>query len=57
MAVKVVPKQIKYGFITVRAERWKTLRAMTLLDVAYLDQDVRCVVIRRLKETPKTKSY
>lgn len=41
VAVSVSPKQIKYGFITVRAERWKTLRAMMLLDIAYLDNDMR----------------
>lgn len=43
VAVSVSPKQIKYGFITVRAERWKTLRAMMLLDIAYLDNDMRYV--------------
>eukprot|EP00752_Nemacystus_decipiens_P009010 g8043.t1 len=41
VAVAVSPKQIKYGFITVRSERWKTLRAMMLLDIAYLDADLR----------------
>lgn len=41
VAVSVSPKQIKYGFITVRSERWKTLRSMTLLDIAYLDADLR----------------
>lgn len=39
--MSVSPKQIKYGFITVRSERWKTLRAMMLLDIAYLDADLR----------------
>lgn len=42
VAVSVSPKQIKYGFITVRSERWKTLRAMMLLDIVYLDEDLRC---------------
>ena len=41
VAVSVAPKEIKYGFITVRSGRWKTLRAMTLLDIAYLDSDLR----------------
>lgn len=41
VAVAVAPKQIKYGFITVRSERWKTLRAMMLLDIAYLDDNIR----------------
>ncbi|CAM9171196.1 unnamed protein product [Laminaria digitata] len=41
VAIAVAPKQIKYGFITVRSERWKTLRAMMLLDIAYLDDDIR----------------
>lgn len=41
VAIAVAPKQIKYGFITVRSERWKTLRAMMLLDIAYLDADLR----------------
>lgn len=44
VALKVTPKQIKYGFITVRSERWKTLRAMTLLDISFLDHDVRWVL-------------
>lgn len=43
VAIAVAPKQIKYGFITVRSERWKTLRAMMLLDIAYLDEDIRYV--------------
>ncbi|CAN0461966.1 unnamed protein product, partial [Ectocarpus sp. 8 AP-2014] len=41
VAIAVAPKQIKYGFITVRSERWKTLRAMMLLDIAYLDANLR----------------
>ncbi|CBJ30044.1 expressed unknown protein [Ectocarpus siliculosus] len=41
VAISVAPKQIKYGFITVRSERWKTLRAMMLLDIAYLDANLR----------------
>ncbi|CAM9167330.1 unnamed protein product, partial [Discosporangium mesarthrocarpum] len=41
VAVSVSPKQIKYGFITVRSERWKPLRSMNLLDIAYLDGDIR----------------
>ncbi|CAM9265325.1 unnamed protein product [Scytosiphon promiscuus] len=41
VAIAVAPKQIKYGFITVRSERWKTLRAMMLLDIAFLDSDLR----------------
>ena len=54
VAVAVAPKQIKYGFITVRSERWKTLRAMMLLDIAYLDADLRYVRTHRGPHDPMT---
>ncbi|KAG5188406.1 hypothetical protein JKP88DRAFT_287497 [Tribonema minus] len=41
VALDVTTKRVKYSFMSVIGERWKPLRAMALLDIVYLDQDLR----------------
>ena len=40
-AMRVVPDKVSYGPTTMRADHWKSLGPMNLLDITYLDEDLR----------------
>jgi len=39
--LSVEPDKVVYGPTSTRADHWKSVRAMNLLDVTYLDEDLR----------------
>lgn len=39
--MSVEPDKVSYGPTTTRADHWKSVRAMNLLDLSYLDDDLR----------------
>lgn len=41
MALKVEPNLVLYGITTQKADHWKSLGPMNLLDISYLDDDLR----------------
>ena len=41
IALKVEPNLVLYGITTQKADHWKSLGPMNLLDISYLDDDLR----------------
>lgn len=41
VALSVEPDKVNYGLTSQRADHWKSLGALNLLDIAYLDDDLR----------------
>jgi hypothetical protein len=41
MVLQVVPDRVTYGPTSTRADHWKSLGPMNLLDISYLDDDMR----------------
>jgi hypothetical protein len=39
--LNVEPDKVVYGPTSTRADHWKSVRAMNLLDITYLDNDLR----------------
>lgn len=39
--ISVEPEKVMYGPTTTRADHWKSVRSMNLLDLSYLDEDLR----------------
>lgn len=41
LCINVVPDKVSYGLTTQKADHWKSLGPMNLLDISYLDEDLR----------------
>jgi len=41
VVMSVEPDKVEYGLSSTRADHWKSVRSMNLLDVSYLDNDLR----------------